>query len=309
MFAQMTTCSYLQFDARLVEEVVLLRISGHSEERNFRRTRDHIYEIEDLEEREKRFREFHGQWFQRLLFDRPLVEALDEQPVLKEKTRLCAVTPAMSRKDEGADLHGAGVQKPAIVLKLRPAALLDEANLLPLLRHELMHVVDMLDPRFGYEPLLPQSGLGSAHDNLVRERYRVLWDTWITGRLDRRGWTEPAARLKRWSQFAKTFAFLGAAAQTTFDGVYNSDSQTHRAFVELSSNRAVTLDGRSCPLCRFPAYRLATGGNLPPEVLDEIASEHPGWQPAQGLCDQCADLYRAREISRTAEAMLPGIRR
>ncbi|MBI2149068.1 MAG: hypothetical protein HYU27_00485 [Acidobacteria bacterium] len=290
----MTASSHLQFDARLVEETVLLQISGHSEERNFRRTRDRIYEIEDLEEREKRFREFHGQWFQRLQFDRPFVEALDEQPVLREKTRLCAVTPAMSRKDEGADLHGPGVRKPVIVLKLRPGALLDKANLLPFLRHELMHVVDMLDPHFAYEPLLPQSGLGSGHDNLVRERYRELWDAWITGRLDRRGWTEPGARLKRWTPFAKTFAFLGAAAQAAFDGVYDSDSQTHRAFVELASNPAVTLDGRSCPLCRFPAHRLAAGGNLPPAVLDEILASHPGWQPEHGLCVQCADLYRAR---------------
>ena len=304
--------SYLHFDARLIEEAVLLRITGHPEERTFRRMRDRIYEIDDAEERERRFRQFHADWFLRLKLHRPLATAFHEQPLLMGKTRSGAVTSAASRQDEGADLHGvrpqqddAGDQRPVAVIKLRANTLLDEAALLPFVRHELMHLVDMLDPGFGYEPLLPQSGFGSGHDNLIRERYRVLWDTWIDGRLERRGWTPPVVREKRWTQFVETFPFLGAEALKTFTALYESDSQTHRALVALAVSPAAggrRTDGKPqagvCPLCRFPTYHFAVAADLPSAVLDEIASEHPGWQTDQGLCDQCAEIYRARSSSR-----------
>jgi hypothetical protein len=63
-----------------------------------------------------------------------------------------------------------------------------------LLRHELMHVADMLDPAFGYERSLPTSDDGPSADNIVRDRYRVLWDVTIDGRLARAGLAHPDAR-------------------------------------------------------------------------------------------------------------------
>jgi hypothetical protein len=314
----MIPVSYLQFDAHLVEEAVLLRISRHAGEPFFRRMRNRIYEIENPEEREDRFRRFHGDWFLRLQLGHPLETALAEQPELRKKTRLCAVVTAITRQDEGADLHGvtrqpdaADALPPVIVIKLRPNALMDETGVLPFLRHELMHIADMLDPAFGYEPLLPRSALGPSHENLIRERYKVLWDTWISGRLQRRGWAGPAIRQTRWDQFAKAFSFLGATAEAKFAGVYESGAQTHRAFVELATTAAVSENesgkpqARFCPLCRFPTYNLNSAADLAATVLDEIAADHPGWQPHQGLCDQCAELYRTRDISRSAETVLP----
>ena len=301
--------SYLQFDAGIVEEAVLLAIAGHPEEPRFRRQRDRIYEIEDGEERERGFQEFHASWFQRLGLDRPLAMALQEESLLREKTWLCAVTPAASPQDEGADLYGAAASpsgadgaKPAIAIKLRPKTLLNTSVLLPFLRHELMHVADMLDPRFGYEPFLPQFGLGSSHDNLVRERYRILWDTWIDGRLRRRGLVGPISRHTRWTQFLATFPCLGPAAQEAFTKLYESDVQTHRALLEVAQSPETTLHrpqdpahrARHCPLCRFPAYHFANVAELPAGALNEIAADYPNWRAEEALCIQCADLYRAR---------------
>lgn len=302
---------YLQFDARLVEEAVLLAIAGHPEERTFRKMRDRVYQIEDGEEREERFQSFHGRWFTDLKLGRPVETALGEQPSLIERTRLCAVAPAVSAQDEGADLHGfrkgvsveSGV-KPAIIITLRPVSFLNGPALLRLLRHELMHTADMLDPQFGYESVLPHSDFGSSHDNLVRERYRVLWDTWIDGRLERRGWASPGVREKRWAQYREAFTFLGAEAQKEFDGLCASDTASHRAFVEFarnpagSGNRRPVRDGKplatSCPLCRFPTYQFADGANLSSGALREIAADYPEWRPEHGLCAQCAELYRSR---------------
>ena len=305
--------SNLPFDARIIEEAVLLAIAGRPEEGRFRRLRDRIYESEDLEEREKQFQEFHADWFLHLRLDFPLRTALQEYPSLQEKTRLCAVIPAASPQDEGADLYGAATSpsgaddaKPAIAIKLRPKTLINTSTLLPFLRHELMHIADMLDPRFGYEPFLPQSGFSSSHDNLVRERYRVLWDTWIDGRLQRRGLASPISRHKRWTQFLETFSFLGPAAQETFTKLYESDVQTHRDLIELAQSPEATLQlrqddaiprARRCPLCCFPAYQFAGGGELPAGALGQIRADYPNWRVEEGLCIQCADLYRARSSS------------
>jgi hypothetical protein len=301
--------SYLQFDTRIIEEALLLSIAGHAEEPRFRRGRDRIYEIQDGEEREKQFKEFHASWFQHLHLDHPLVAALQEQRSLPEKTRLCAVTAALSAQDEGADLYatpasltGKAAERPAIAIKLRPKTLVDAAILLPFLRHELMHVADMLDPSFGYEAFLPQSGFSSSRDNLVRERYRVLWNVWIDGRLHRRGLAGPVSCDRRWTQFLDAFPSLGHAGQDAFNRLYESVVQTHHDLIELAQSWDATFEGRrdaiprsrQCSLCRFPTFDFANVAELSPAVLHEIVADYDNWRPEEALCLQCADLYRAR---------------
>ncbi len=53
----------LEFDPRLMEDAVLLHISGHPREAEFHQERERIYEIRDEEKRGKRFSELHQQWF------------------------------------------------------------------------------------------------------------------------------------------------------------------------------------------------------------------------------------------------------
>ena len=304
--------SYLQFDARLAEEALLLAITGHPEERQFRRMRDRIYEVEDMEERERRFQDCHAEWFQHLALDRPLRIVFEENPALRQRTRICAVTIAVSTRDEGADLYGTaespaetGDSKPSIAIKLRPRTLLNTASLLPLLRHELTHVADMMEPGFGYEPVLPKSEFGTTYDNLVRERYKVLWDTWIDGRLHRRGLSGPVSREKRRDQFLQAFPTLGPSAEEVFSKLWESTVQTHQAFMERAQNpqtmflplQDATPRAGRCPLCRFPAYHFAAGAELPSEVLDKIRADYPQWRTEEGLCIQCADLYRARSVA------------
>ncbi len=312
---------YTEYDAGLIEEAVILRIAGHPEEIRFRRTRNRIYDVADSEEREERFHQFHADWFLRLGLGRPLVAALGEQPSVIQKTRFCCVLPAASSQDEGADLHATMYshlddcrEEKVALVKLRPNSFLDACRLLALLRHEFMHLHDMLDPRFGYKPLFPESNVGPAHDNLVRERYRVLWDTWIDGRLLRRGWAPDTVRERRWEEFRAAFSVDGQEAEKKFREVFDSPFQTHAHFMALALNPANRIGpssaGRSqiCPLCRFPSFSLvnATAG-LSQENVEEITLDFPEWRPEHGLCLQCADLYRARRLSRSAAAALPGI--
>ena len=45
---------------------------------------------------------------------------------------------------------------------------------------------------------------------------------------------------------------------------------------------------------------------LPDEVRNAIRADFPSWEPCEGLCIQCADLYRARRLSVAAAMLLPG---
>ena len=77
---------HVEYDPRLVEETVLLRIRRDPEEKRFYRARDLIYELGDAEEREKRFQEFHAEWFLRLQLGQPVRESLTEQSGVLQKS-------------------------------------------------------------------------------------------------------------------------------------------------------------------------------------------------------------------------------
>jgi hypothetical protein len=146
-----------------VEESALLaerRLSA-AEAAAFRAERDGIYEADEPDEREARFAELHGRFFLQLGLDRPLHEVLGERSELLLRTRGCRVLPASSRREETADVRadlGAPVDAaPTIVVRLRPQSLLDQGALRTLLRRELLHVADMLDPAFGYLKELPSA--------------------------------------------------------------------------------------------------------------------------------------------------------
>jgi hypothetical protein len=288
------------YDAALVEEAVLLAepTAGAAQRARFRWERDRLYEVRDVADREARFEELHGRWFVALGLDRSLHEALAEKPLLLRRTRACRV--ARTVRDELADLAPAdpdGAGPPAILVRLRPESFLDPARLLTLLRHELEHVSDMVDPGFGYERELPGAGAGPAHDALVRERYRAAWDASIDGRLFRRGALGPSERETRRRDFARAFPVLGDALEAQFRRWFDDAAPTHRAILAfaLSPPGLGGTPGR-CPVCALPAQDLDPHPErLPAAVLGEVVRSRPGWRPEDGLCGRCAELFEARQ--------------
>ncbi len=311
----------VEWEPALVEEAVLHAIRGHHRERGFWRERDRPYEIEDPDEREIAFRRLHAAWFERLELAAPIQRALSEQPSLAEATGGCLVAAARVRKAEGAELfvrpaaEGLGErERRRVVLRIGPESLSDPGRLLAFLRHELFHIADMLDPRFGYEPHLPPSEAGPAHDRLLRDRYRALWDASIDGRLARLGRAPAAIRADRLRDFARAFPILGEGTEETFRHFFEGHAGTHGALVAFAAHpgalghpslsgprppapgpRRSPSAGERCPLCRFPTHAFELNPEaLPGEVVAEIQHDFPAWEPAHGLCIQCADLYRAR---------------
>jgi len=208
-----------------------------------------------------------------------------------------------------------GKESRTVQILLRPESLLDPAALLPFLRRELYHIADMLDPEFGYEPSLPPAEGGPTHDRLLKERYRVLWDTTIDGRMARRGWASDSARAERLREFCCAFPMFGEENHQIFSRFFDQEPHTHAELVAFALDpRAALTDapprahpGSRCPLCGFPTYAFRSEPEkLPPTVLDQIRIDFPKWDPSQGLCAQCADVYSAMELSVNAARSLPG---
>jgi hypothetical protein len=312
----------LHYDPRLLEEAVFLAQRTGRDAPGLRRERDRIYAIADQDERERRFGELYRSWFARLQLGKILDQALEEQPAITSMAASCFVVFAGHAKEEGAELFVASdtaleTQRRTIGILLRPESLLDTEPLLAFLRHELFHIADMLDPAFAYEPVLPPGDAGPTYDALLRERYRTLWDTAINGRMHKRGWLPDSSRNRQLSEFALSFPMLGDATSRIFDLFFVYEPHSHPEFVAFAQNPRAALDadltptqpGSRCALCGFPTYTFEPC----PERLDnaamgEIIKDFPRWRPADGLCKQCAELYRARRLSVAAARCLPGWR-
>jgi hypothetical protein len=303
------------YEPVLVEEAVLHVMRGHADERAFRNARNRLYVAPEGDVRERGFHEFHGRWFHRLRLEQPIEVALDELPILADACARCLVAPAPTHHDEGADLlvatEPSGTVERTVLIRVRPGAFGDAEALHRLLRAELLHVADMVDPAFGYQPILPVADGGPSYEHLLRDRYRALWDVSVAGRLLRRGWLGPDARAHAHRVFAAVFPMLGTATDAAFERYFDTEAPTHAdlmAFAATPGSRGEArglMPGGRCPLCRFPTYA-PEPERLTDEVAAQVVADFPDWCADDGLCRQCADLYRARRLSVAAAAQLPG---
>lgn len=310
----------LGYQPALVEEAVFLALLRHPEAERFERERVRLYELKDSQARDLAFQDFHWKWFSDLGLGHPIENAASEQPLLESSVKDCLVARAPGRREEGAELFVSQDEKLSaeerrtVSIFLRPESLLDPAALLTFLRHELTHITDMLDPAFGYEPALPPAEGGPTHDRLLKERYRSLWDATIDGRMARRGWEAAQLRSERFEEFRSLFPMFGEESESLFSRFFDHEPHSHAELVAfILDPRALTgvseapHPGGRCPLCGFPTYTFElVPESLAANVIDQIVREFPRWRPSHGLCRQCADLYRARELSTRAERSLPG---
>ncbi len=295
----------VEFHLRLVEEAVWAAILGRRVAGTFHRERERLYVETDPEARERLFARFYSGWFERLDLAEPITAALREQETVLAAARRILFGPATTETREGAELFVAGPGEFSVVVTVRPQTLVDRTACLTLLRRELLHIADMLDPAFAYEPRLPASDVGPAHDRRLQERYRVLWDCSVDGRLVRIGLIDKAARDERRREFERAFAVLADAAGACFDGLFRGPRPTHPELVTIAADPeagfglrpSVAPSSGRCPLCAFPtAEHEPDPASLPADTLSLIASDFPSWRPDLGLCPQCADLYRARRL-------------
>lgn len=231
----------IQYEPSLVEEAVLLAVTDRPEEGSFRRERDSIYEIRDTDRREIHFGALHRAWFQRLGLSHPLRQALAERPILASATRRCFVARVLRRKDETAELfvnpedsRTQEVQRPSIGIMLRPISFVEGDETLNLLRHELLHIVDMLDPAFEYTPAFSCEEDAAIPETAILERYRALWNASVEGRIARERLGNSFRRAQRLAEFASVFGMLGEQTEQAFSHMFDQSGHTHPQLVAFA---------------------------------------------------------------------------
>ena len=343
----------VRYDPRLVEEAVFhARRNGYTL-KGLDAQRNRIYQVSDPDDRERQFHELHYSWFVRLGLNQTIDEALQEQPVIAAQVGRCFIVCAES-KAQGAELFVAQEERPenpggrTLRVLLTPQSLLsptdkavapyntpvtrnpepeppakagdkveglNSTSLKTFLRCELFHIADMLDADFAYQPALPKAEGVPTYDTIVTNRYRVLWDITIHGRMMRRGWLPESDRADQLAYFRDAFPMLKDNADELFNRFFDSDRPTHPELADFAFNprdaKASGGDpcapGAHCPLCKFPTHSFEPKPeNLGDDVLAVIKGDFTNWTPSMGLCAQCADLYRASRLALAAAKLLPG---
>ncbi len=256
--------------------------------------------------RDRAFAALHGRWFRELGLAEPLETAMGELDTLRDTGGRCVVGGARDDRDEAAELFMPAAARPLIragiapatpdvsvpppgvvvVVRLRPDSLAAPTRALPLLRHELLHVADMLDPAFGYAPRLPADEGGAPFRVLLTARYRALWDAYVDGRLARAGRGVAGARAERDRQFRRAFPELGDGVDAQFERFWDGARCTHAEMVAFASGPQAPR----CQLCRLP-FRPVSCADVPAPALAAIAEDFPAWDPGAPICKRCAEVY------------------
>ena len=296
----------LRYDEDFLEAAVFLCASGRREGvpslqiARFQREREKLYAILDPDERNTAFFKLHLDWFREWGLENLITALLKEFPLLTAKLAVLAVRKTRGKSDEGAELYVNDVGERNAILALRPESFGRDATLQDYVRHEFTHLSDMLDPDFGYLPTLNLPGLNGAQQRLARERYRLLWDITIDGRLSAAGHTPMQTREQHSAGFARGYSFWPEQRRAeSFDALWLNASPRHDDFLALIADPRGLRDahrpapGASCPLCDFPTFDWADTGVVTNQIAEQIAAEFPDWSPEQGLCNRCLETYQA----------------
>jgi hypothetical protein len=314
------------YDPSLVEEAVFWELKRREEcgdlvlITEYHQLADSLYRT-PLEERETGFRMLQWSLFRKLGFERGVEEVVTEFPTLLHAVSELFLGKATTIREEGADLAKINVRYMGI--KLRPQHFLDIPHLQRFLRHECMHICDLLDPVFGYH-FAEHIADHPAEEALLRQRYKVLWDLSIESRLTRQGKATLADKEDWYREFATLYVWLLAdQKRAIFETLWQTGKFTHKELLELTRNplsvgrkrqmdtaglrsesegvfyatspQRILLPGTPCPLCRFPTY---TWGEDPeqihPAMVARIKQDCPGWEPGEGICKRCLEVYQMK---------------
>ena len=189
-----------------------------------------------------------------------------------------------------------------IVLRVSPAALWN-ADDLAVLRRDLLQAADMLDSAFGYDK--DSLAGGSPRENLVRDRYRVLWDISAHGRLARDESADARAMRALVSQLQRVYAGITIDTATQVgERLLDARHVTHDQLLQWAATpeqllndpespqaQAPTVKAATCPLCHFATQDWIDSDQVTPNLARSVQRDYPDWNAAMGICRQCADLY------------------
>ena len=267
--------------------------------RSFHERRTHIYETVGKEGQKQAFQTLNESFFRALGLDKSFSDHFQEFPLLQSSDIDMYVKSTFQKRQERSELFIDGSAR-TLILSLRVLQAIDPQLLAPFLRHELMHISDMVDPDFQYDPNPAMGGVGQVEEELIRDRFRVLWNLYVSARLVQRGHEPfiPFNNLK--GEFEQSFSHIDEEAKAkVIQNFVGQKKWTQAELLQLARNERInkTLGegGLLCPLCHFTSYedkRVWSEDQHP--LIAEIQKDFSAWGPAAGLCSQCFDLYSSR---------------
>lgn len=288
----------------IMEEMRRREVQGNASLTNLYQNKvEPLYEL-DEEARTEMFAKVHAEFFSKFGFDKMMRKILEE---FSRVDKVVSVFVVQAEEDEEADLVGEEGKPELILIRLRPESFLQPALLNKVLKHELMHVSDMLDEDFGYR--MERLGNSLVEEMTVKDKYRLLWDIYIDSRLERRGAGQEAKEL-RFAEFERLYQKIPEQHRNkVFEALWSTQRMTHSELLELAKEprkllekagialdkKTILLPGMLCPLCKFPTYNWEEVQSVEPEVIRAIKQDFPAWGLEQGACERCVETYRARE--------------
>jgi hypothetical protein len=261
--------------------------------RRFHAARERCYNILDSDERNAAFFNLHFDWFREWGLEQLLLGIVDKYPLLGRTLNTLAFRKARTNKDEAAELYVSPENGRSGVVAMRPERFERNEAVHLFLLHEFMHLSDMVDPAFGYVPGLRAHGMNPSHQRIIRERYRLLWDITIDGRL---GCSREGERHR--VLFNHAFSFWPEHRRDdVFSRLQTTQSPRHDELLALASDPRdlshanTPLPGGTCPLCGFSTFEWADVPTMDAAIRGAIEREFPRWSPAQGVCNRCIEVY------------------
>ena len=257
----------LRFQPALLQEVIDSFVEKTEREgdptyyKEFHELADPIYEKFTLDDRESEFKKLYQYMFGTWGFSDIIRDAFNEYPLLKERVGIVLVKGVLKEDQEGVDIlrkWGSVEHEMArefeekglkgVGIKLIPRRFYDPA-LTRYCRHELLHISDMLDPVFGYDPDT-KVGQNPGEETLILHRYRILWSLTVDSRLTAAG-KEPMLRKEdRFKEFRSWYRKIPAPQlKSVFEGLWQTSFFTHSELIEMASDtlrvmdRAVDVEG------------------------------------------------------------------
>jgi len=289
------------YDQDLIESIVQLCASGRCKSipslqlHRFHAERVLVYGVLDPDEKTDRFNRHNLRWFREWGMEKFFSSAVDRHPLLGRHLHVMAFRKARRSGEEGAELYVQAAGKRHGVMGLR-AESLDRERL-----------SDMVDPGFGYSPKLPDSGPAIFCERLVCDRYRLLWNISIEGRLARREPDDANRGHSLRTDFDRAFSFWPEDRRNkTFESIWSDPSPRHETLMGISADpRDVasahgSVPGAACPLCGFPTFDWASFATVHPRTVKAVRADYPNWKLADGACSRCIEIYDATSLEQPA---------
>lgn len=266
--------------------------------RRFHLAREKVYSILDPDARNAAFFNLHLEWFREWGLEKALVGPADGFPLLRTELDALVFRRARLQRDEGAELYVSPEHGQSGVVTLCIARFDRLGELERFLRHEFAHVHDMLDPAFGYSPGLGLPEQNAAQRQAACERYRLLWDIAIDGRLAASSPATAGSREQYRLAFERAFGFWPKSRRTdVFDSLWGGRQPRHADLLALASDPrglhagAEPRPGAACSLCGFATFSWAEARSLSAPTIAAIRAGFPSWLPDQGACRRCVEIH------------------